>query len=87
MIIGGGDCGVLREMCKYSEDVVESITMVDIDKDVVETSRKYFPNVNKTVFLDTPEDEAEKKKKEDEAEKKDKNDTPSGVEVEQPFRL
>lgn len=43
LIIGGGDCGTLRELQKYSS--IESIIMVEIDGSVVEQSRILFPNV------------------------------------------
>jgi len=44
LIIGGGDGGVLREVCRH--DCVEKVTMVDIDKGVVEASKKFFPAVS-----------------------------------------
>ncbi len=42
LILGGGDCGVLRQV--LSHDVVE-VVMVDIDGAVVETAAEYFPDV------------------------------------------
>ena len=50
MIIGGGDCGTLTEVLKHPE--VESCTMCEIDKMVVEVSKKHFPNLTKG--LDDP---------------------------------
>jgi len=44
LIIGGGDCGVAREVSKYSN--VERIDMVEIDEMVVQTSLKYLPEVS-----------------------------------------
>lgn len=44
LIIGGGDGGVLREVCKH--DCVESVTMCEIDVGVVEASKAYFPSVS-----------------------------------------
>jgi len=41
VIIGGGDCGTLTEVLKHP--TVETCTMCEIDKKVVETSKKYFP--------------------------------------------
>ena len=41
LIIGGGDCGALTEVLTHPE--VEQCTMCEIDKMVVEVSRKYFP--------------------------------------------
>ncbi len=41
LIIGGGDCGALTEVLKHPE--VEECVMCEIDKMVVEVSKKYFP--------------------------------------------
>lgn len=41
VIIGGGDCGTLREVLKHSG--VEKVTQIDIDKLVTDLSEKYFP--------------------------------------------
>jgi len=41
LIIGGGDCGALTEVLKHPE--VEKCLMCEIDKKVVEISRKHFP--------------------------------------------
>ncbi len=43
LIIGGGDCGALTEVMKHPE--VESCIMCEIDKTVVETSKKHFPQL------------------------------------------
>ena len=40
LIIGGGDGGSVRELVKYS--TIESIDLVDIDKEVIEVSKKYL---------------------------------------------
>ncbi len=42
LIIGGGDGGMLREVCRHQG--VEHITMVEIDAGVVEFCRQYLPN-------------------------------------------
>lgn len=42
LILGGGDCGVLREVLKKD---VKSVVMIEIDAAVVETAHKYFPQV------------------------------------------
>lgn len=42
LIIGGGDGGMLREVCKHRG--VESITMVEIDGTVVEMCQEFLPN-------------------------------------------
>jgi len=44
LIIGGGDGGVLREVCKH--DCVEEIVMCEIDKMVPEVSKKYLPTMS-----------------------------------------
>ena len=41
LIIGGGDGGMLREVCKHSS--VEHITQVEIDDQVVEMCKQYLP--------------------------------------------
>ncbi len=42
-IIGGGDCGTLREVLKHS--TVEKATQIDIDERVTRVSEKYFPEL------------------------------------------
>lgn len=43
LIIGGGDCGALTEVLKHPE--VRRCTMCEIDKMVVEVSKKHFPHL------------------------------------------
>ncbi len=43
LIIGGGDGGVLREVLKHPE--VKRAVLVDIDREVIETSKKFFPTL------------------------------------------
>ena len=43
LVIGGGDGGVLRELSKYNQ--IEHIDLVEIDEQVVEICRKYFPGI------------------------------------------
>ncbi len=43
LIIGGGDCGALTEVLKHPE--VKRCTMCEIDKMVVEVSKRHFPNL------------------------------------------
>jgi spermidine synthase len=50
LIIGGGDGGMLREVCKH--DGVEHITMVEIDGTVVEMCKEFLPNHSKGSFAD-----------------------------------
>lgn len=46
LIIGGGDCGTLREVSRYEH--IKNIKMVEIDKDVIASSKKFFPHLTKT---------------------------------------
>ncbi len=41
LVIGAGDGGTVRELCRYS--TIEHIDMVEIDKMVVDISLEYFP--------------------------------------------
>lgn len=50
MIVGGGDGGALREVCRHAG--VEKIVMCDIDRRVVEVSKKFFPTTMATAFDD-----------------------------------
>lgn len=50
LIVGGGDGGVLREVCRH--DCVESVTMVEIDPMVIEVSKTYFAESTATSFDD-----------------------------------
>lgn len=49
LIIGGGDGGVLREVVKHK---VKEIFLVDIDKAVIDVSKKYLPAVSNGSFKD-----------------------------------
>lgn len=44
LVIGGGDGGTVRELLKY--DSVKHIDMVEIDKMVIDASKKFFPTVS-----------------------------------------
>ncbi|TJY58383.1 polyamine aminopropyltransferase [Sinimarinibacterium sp. CAU 1509] len=43
VVVGGGDCGTLREVLKHPE--VESATQVEIDERVTRLSEQYFPEL------------------------------------------
>lgn len=43
LCIGGGDGGVLREIARH--DSVQEIVICEIDKDVIEVSKKYLPEL------------------------------------------
>jgi spermidine synthase len=42
-IIGGGDCGTLREVLKH--DAVEQVTQIDIDERVTRVAERFFPEL------------------------------------------
>ncbi len=44
LIIGGGDGGSLREVLKHK--TVNKAVLVDIDKEVIETSKRFFPSLS-----------------------------------------
>jgi len=50
LIVGGGDGGALREVVKYKS--VKEILLVDIDKKVIEVSKKYLSSVSRGAFND-----------------------------------
>lgn len=51
LIIGGGDGGILREVLKHA--IVESVTQVEIDQQVIDLCIKYLPNHSAGAF-DSP---------------------------------
>mmetsp|Transcript_4990 Transcript_4990/g.6445 ORF Transcript_4990/g.6445 Transcript_4990/m.6445 type:complete len:256 (-) Transcript_4990:113-880(-) len=50
LIVGGGDGGVLREVCKHKS--VEKITLVEIDEMVIDVAKQYFSESTATSFGD-----------------------------------
>ncbi len=48
LIIGGGDGGVLREVLKHPS--VEKATLCEIDRNVIDLSLKYYPQVSNGAF-------------------------------------
>lgn len=50
LIVGGGDGGILREVTKHRE--VEQVTLVEIDKAVVETCKVFLPRHSNGAFDD-----------------------------------
>lgn len=51
LIVGGGDGGVLREVLKHPS--IESVTLVEIDQSVIDTSIKYYPVIGKDALSDS----------------------------------
>ncbi len=49
LIIGGGDGGILREVAKHP---VRSIDLVEIDKDVIDLTKKYLPDFAQNSWKD-----------------------------------
>ena len=49
LIIGGGDGGTLKEVLKHP---VESATLVELDGEVIDLSRRYLPKVSNGAFSD-----------------------------------
>jgi spermidine synthase len=49
LIIGGGDGGTLKEVLKHP---VKQVVLVEIDPDVMELSKRYFPEVSGGAFED-----------------------------------
>jgi spermidine synthase len=50
LIVGGGDGGVLREVCRHG--AVEAITMCEIDREVCEVSRRFLGRATTEAFDD-----------------------------------
>ncbi len=50
LVVGGGDGGVLRELVKHRS--LLEIDLVDIDKGVIEASKKYLPELSDGAFND-----------------------------------
>ena len=50
LIIGGGDCGVAREVLKHK--CIEKVDLCDIDAKVTELSKKYLPHLTEKACCD-----------------------------------
>jgi spermidine synthase len=50
LVVGGGDGGVLRELCKWN--ALQAIDMVEIDPGVIHTCRRYLPEISEGAFED-----------------------------------
>ncbi|CAA9988317.1 spermidine synthase, putative [Plasmodium knowlesi strain H] len=44
LVVGGGDGGVIRELCKYKS--IENIDICEIDEMVIEVSKTFFKNIS-----------------------------------------
>ncbi len=47
VVIGGGDGGAIREVLKH--DIVERVDFVEIDREVINISREFFPTVSSAI--------------------------------------
>jgi len=47
VVIGGGDGGAIKEVLKH--ETVEKIYFVEIDKEVIEVSKKFFPTISEAI--------------------------------------
>jgi spermidine synthase len=50
LVVGGGDGGMLREVCKHRD--VQEVVQVELDHKVVELCRTYLPNHSQGAFSD-----------------------------------
>jgi spermidine synthase len=50
LVIGGGDCGILREVLKYS--CVKRVVLAELDEAVLAFSRKYLKSIHRGCFSD-----------------------------------
>lgn len=50
LVIGGGDGGVIREICRHAS--VQHVDMVEIDQGVVDACSQWMPNLNGGAFQD-----------------------------------
>lgn len=50
LIVGGGDGGILREVCRH--DCVQEIVMVEIDQVVIQVCKAYFTESTAVAFQD-----------------------------------
>ncbi len=52
LIIGGGDLGVLEVITRFSDDKIGNITLVDLDPEVIEISKKYLVSIHNDSWKD-----------------------------------
>ena len=50
LIIGGGDCGIARQVLKHR--AIKRVTQVEIDATVIEFAKRHFPEFTRPVFAD-----------------------------------
>ena len=52
LIIGGGDLGVLEVLTRFSDNKIGNITLVDLDPEVIEISKKYLVSIHNDSWKD-----------------------------------
>ena len=50
LIIGGGDCGIAKQVLKHKS--IKNVTQVEIDPSMIDLAKKHFPEFAKSVFSD-----------------------------------
>jgi len=52
LVIGGGDLGVVEVLTRFSKEEIQNITLVDLDLNVVEVSKKHLRSINRECWKD-----------------------------------
>lgn len=52
LLIGGGDLGCLEVLTRFSGDDLKSVTLVDLDPEVIGVSKKYFVSIHNDSWQD-----------------------------------
>ncbi len=52
LIIGGGDLGVLEVLTRFSNEKIGNITLVDLDPEVIEISKRYLVSIHNDSWKD-----------------------------------
>ena len=52
LVVGGGDGGALRELCRFSM-LIRTIDLVEIDQSVIDVCREHLPSVSAGAFDDS----------------------------------
>lgn len=52
LLIGGGDLGCLEVLTRFSDDDLKSVTLVDLDPEVIEVSKEYFKSIHNDSWKD-----------------------------------
>ncbi|MDY6958278.1 MAG: hypothetical protein SVK08_03890 [Halobacteriota archaeon] len=52
LLIGGGDLGCLEVLTRFSDEDLKSVTLVDLDPEVIEVSKEYFKSIHNDSWKD-----------------------------------